>query len=66
MNFRKGRIPFVIFAIIPDSCAISISPIHNAMTPAMVMQRLTASLALSNAASRQCAHLPGTDTIDHA
>ena len=37
-EFQKGRIPFVIFAIIPDSCAISISPIHNAMTPAMVMQ----------------------------
>ena len=51
MNFRKGRIPFVIFAIIPDSCAISISPIHNAMTPAMVMQRLTASPALSSAPS---------------
>ena len=29
----------------PDSCAISMSPIHRAMTPAMVMQRLTASPA---------------------
>ena len=37
MNFRKGRMPFVIFVIIPDSCAISISPIHSAMTPAVII-----------------------------
>ena len=54
----KGWIPFVIFAISPDFCAISISPTHNAMTPIMVIHKDTASPAESRAALVTSAILP--------
>ena len=55
---NKGCIPVVSRAISPDFSAIFISPIHNAMTPAMVMHSETASPAEESAASVTAAILP--------
>ena len=49
-NRRNGRIPLVSLSTSPAFPATSISPIHSATTPAIVMQRDTASPALSRAA----------------
>ena len=47
----SGCIFSVIFSIMPEDLAISMTPIHMATIPAMVMQSTTASLADESAAS---------------
>ena len=58
MKETNGEIPFVIFAINPDFCAISINPTHNAITPIMVIHKDTASPAESNAACDTASMFP--------
>ena len=48
-NLIIGFIFFAICSISPARCPISKIPVHRAMTPSMVMHRLTASFAESRA-----------------
>ena len=58
MKFKKGPMALVRRSMIPAFCPISISPIHKAITPAMVIHREIASPALSNAALVTALMLP--------
>ncbi len=60
INLRNGPIPFVSLLTNPAFCAISISPIHRATTPAIVIHSEIASPALSSAAFVTSAKCPET------